>query len=48
MDEPWNAPLITKRMSFLVDFLIKTTQLIKYAPKCQFGITNMADEIINM
>ena len=37
-----------KRMSYLVDFFIKTIQFIEYAPKRQLGITNVADETINM
>ena len=27
---------------------IKMIEFMKYAPKCQLGITNLADEIINM
>ena len=37
-----------KRMSFKVDLVIQMTKFIKYAPKCQLRITNIADEIINI
>ena len=44
MDQPWNVPL--RNVCHLRP--IKTIQFLKYAPNCQSGITNVADEIMNM
>ena len=39
---------LCEKYVILGQFLLKMTQFIEYAPRCQLGITNIADEIINV
>ena len=45
-DEPWKT--LCNMMTFYSHFHKKRSKIAKYNPKCESGITNLSDKIMNM